>query len=251
MKLINWNCKNDYYKRICFDENKENLITKENDDADIFIIEECTYADCIRLQENYKYVTWFGDGKDSILGIGTFSQKYKLTLSPEFTIDCKFRYIIPYYFYENSKRINIFLVWAKTALYCQSNNYKKIYDKQYKFQYVDNVCESMKFYENLLEDNVIIIGDFNSGINQDNENKKHDFLVNFLKSNNIRNCSIDFNMEKSPTFFQVDKYGNKKYYTDDYCFASNNIEVEYFNIGNKEIYGEYSDHFPIIIVLNI
>jgi exonuclease III len=251
MKIVNWNCKNDYYKRTCFDENKENIIKNENMDTDLFIIEECTYADCIRLKKKYEFVTWFGDGKDSILGIGTFSQKHDLKLSPEFITDNKLRYIIPYYFYKNSIKVNIFLVWAKTTLYYQSNDDKKIYDEDCCFEYVENVYESMIFYKNILKGSVILIGDFNSGITQTNTNKNHDYLVEYLSQYKIKNCSLKFNQEKSPTFFQMDKHGKENFYTDDYCFVSNNIEVENFSIGKKEIYGKYSDHLPIILEINI
>jgi exonuclease III len=251
MKIISWNCKNDYYKRICFDESKENIIVNENDDADIFIIEECTYGDCIRLKEKYKYVTWFGDGKDSILGVGTFSKKYELKIASDFNIDNKFRYIIPYYFYEKSEKINIFLVWAKTVLYYQLNGNKRINDKDCRFEYVENVYESLIFYKDLLKENVIIIGDFNSGITQNNINEKHNKLVEYLLQYKIENCSLGFDMEKSPTFFQMDKHGKKNSYTDDYCFVSDNIGVEDFSIGKKEIFGIYSDHLPIILKLRI
>jgi exonuclease III len=248
MKITNWNCKYDYYNKVSFNENKEKFITCENEDTDLFVIEECTYADCIRLKEKYKFVTWFGDGKDSILGIGTFSQKYDLKIASEFNFENKFRYIAPYVFYEKSKKINIFLIWAKTRLYYQSKDNKRIYDKNYKFEYVENVYEAMIYYKNLLTDNTIIIGDFNSGITPNNINKKHDELVEYLKQNNIKNCSLYFNLEKSPTFFQIDKHGKENMYTDDYCFVSDNIKVEKYIIGEK---GKYSDHFPITLELNI
>jgi hypothetical protein len=251
MRIINWNCKYDYYKRISFDENKENIITNENEKNDLYIIEECTYSDCIRLKEKYKYVTWFGDGKDSILGIGTFSQKYELLLIPEFNIENNFRYIIPYYFYENSIKVNIFLVWAKTVLFYQTNDNKKIYDKYYSLEYVNNVLESMKYYKNILNENVVIIGDFNSGITENNINEKHDKLTEYLLQYKINNCSLKYKMEKSPTFFQIDKYGKENAYTDDYCFVSDTIGINNFSIGKKEIYNKYSDHLPIILELKI
>jgi len=251
MKIVSWNCKNEYYKKICFDENKEKLITKENDDAEIFIIQECTYSDCIRLKENYQYVTWYGDGKDSILGIGAFSKKYELSLAPEYNPDCKFRYVIPYYFYKDNNKIYLFLVWAKTSLYCITNTNKRIPDKHCNLEYVQNVLEAMQHYNNLLNDKIIIIGDFNSGITLDNERIKHDELVKYLEKNNIVNCSLKDKLEKAPTYFHIDKYKNEIPFTDDYCFVSKNIKIESFTIGKKEIYHEYSDHLPIIVNLKI
>jgi exonuclease III len=244
MKITNWNCK------VSFDENKEKFITSENEDTDLFVIEECTYADCIRLKEKYKFVTWFGDGKDSMLGIGTFSQKYDLKIASEFNFENKFRYIVPYVFYEKSKKINIFLIWAKKTLYYLTKDNKRIYDKKYKLEYVENVYEAMIYYKNLLTDSTVIIGDFNSGITPNNINKKHDELVSYLKQNNIRNSSLDFNLEKSPTFFQI-KHGKENMYTNDYCFVSDNINVGKYIIGEKEKYKKYSDHFPITLELDI
>jgi exonuclease III len=236
MKIVSWNC-------CCnggFNEKKINAIQEYQPDVDIFVIQECTYFECIGLESRFKNFAWYGDGKDSMLGIGLFSNKYQFKLSNEYRYDAAFRYVVPYIVSGEGKTFTLFAVWTKNYI---------INDGLHTLSYVENIHKAVEVYQSLLEKPVILIGDFNSGDTPSKRAPCHVQLVEKLKKQGIVNCAPN-ERQVEPTFFQNNDI--ERPFTDDYCFASKDLlgKVSDFEIGNREQWKQYSDHLPIVVTFN-
>jgi exonuclease III len=102
-------------------------------------------------------------------------------------------------------------------------------------------------------DNVILIGDFNTASNDDDEKHRGYYSDLITNLNGLTNCAELTGEKYSPTF--------KGKYTDDFCFISKNLEkyLKKTNIisgetsffGDQQVnWGEFSDHCPIIVDLD-
>jgi len=180
---------------------------------------------------------WFGDNENKGLGIFSYSD-YKLNLI-EYTT--RFRYIIPFQI-KGKINFNLFAVWAMDN---KQNSEER---------YIAQVWLGIKYFENLLNETTIIVGDFNSNTIWDNKSRiaNHSDVVNYLDSLNIhsiyhRQYKENQGKESQPTLFMYRKL-NKPYHID-YCFASYKfIQQEYnFQIGDYNDWIKYSDHVPIMI----
>jgi exonuclease III len=232
MTIVSWNCS---WGKGGFNSDKFEYI-KGKYNPNILIIQECKYFECIQVKPEFSNFTWYGDGKDSSLGIGIFSNDYEFKLISEFRYDVNFRYVVPYSFsLKNKMEIILFAVWAKNAL-----------DKDFhKFPYIYNIHEAIDYYKNIMDKNVMLIGDFNSADTPSKRNEKHLELVSKLSKYNIRN-RISKDKETQPTFFM--NFVPDSPYTNDYCFASDNIKINNVEIGDACL--DYSDHCPLIITLD-
>jgi exonuclease III len=199
-------------------------------------VQECKYYECVQVNSEFSNFTWYGDGKDSKLGIGIFSNDYKFKLIPEFRYDVNFRYIVPYsFFLKNNMEIILFAIWTKNSL-----------DKDFhNLPYIYNIYEAIDYYKNIMNKNIILIGDFNSADKHNERKKEHLELVSKLLTYNIHNC-ISKDNETQPTFFL--NFDTNFPYTDDYCFASDTIKIDNAKIGDSCL--NYSDHCPLIVTLN-
>jgi exonuclease III len=233
MKITSWNCHYGFTE-------KENVMIGEIS-PDVLIIQECHYHDCIALRKCYKNIAWYGDGKDSVLGIGVFSNKYTIELSSKHFYDSDFRYIVPYILKGNSENYTLFSVWTKKSM---------TDDTKHCLSYIENIHAAIDYYKEILGKSSIIIGDFNSNQKWDNDYKKennHSALVEKLKKFKMNDCAENY--EKKDTYYYI--YKGKAYSViDDYCFVSEDIIVKDFEIGDPEKYLEYSDHCPITITIN-
>src|SRR3989338_2615674 len=131
MRIVSWNCKMAY-------RNKEEYMIKYS--PDIAIIPEC---DSIDEQTNKRM--WFGENKKKGLGIFSYSN-YEFEMSQKY--NPSFRYVIPI---KVTGQINftILAVWAMN---------EPINVKQ---RYIGQVFSAIKYYKELLDQPIIIIGDFN------------------------------------------------------------------------------------------
>jgi exonuclease III len=221
MRIISWNCNS---HNGCFSEDKYNIITTS--DPDLLIVQECSYFNCIKLQNKYANICWYCDGKDSNLGIGLFSKNYVMSLMIHHYYDNKFRYIIPYNVTGNNKNLNILVVWTK--------NYIKN-DKIHTLSYVENLHSALDYYFNGINNFDIVIGDFNSNTKWDNKYRKqfnHTSLINRLSVLNFVNCAEIYNIDKEPTYYYTNK--NRKFsVTDDYCFINTNKKIKIKDFGSS------------------
>lgn len=257
-RLFSWNI--DWNKRKPNDllEEKFNLIKKF--EPDIVVLQECKYYDCLRLKNEFKYFHWYGDGRDSDLGIGIFSDIWNIELSSSHSYITPFRYVVPYLLSKGDIKISIFSIWTKDKIHKELSDGKIYVDEFYNLEYVNNILSAIDYYKKLLKRHVILIGDFNSADTEKNRYLAHSNLLKKLETYKIFNCtklpkykySNDF--EFLPTFFM--NYELNKGVVDDYCFISqdnnysNNITNISVGIPEKWI-KKYSDHVPLMIRIMI
>ena len=234
MKIITWNCQGAFRK-------KADVILL--DTPDILIIQECNYPDFLKIGTDMQTASdflWFGDCNSKGMGIFSFG-KYKLRLLQEY--DSNIKFIAPISVYGGDIDFILFAIWA--------NNRQ---DKSN--QYIEQVWQAVNHYENLLEnENVILAGDLNSNKMWDKKHKRgnHSDVVLKLHNRNIESVyHKQFNQEQGQedqaTFF-MQRNPNKPYHID-YCFASKALleKLAYFEVGNCDKWIALSDHMPLMTV---
>lgn len=123
-------------------------------------------------------------------------------------------------------------------------------------RYIGQIWLTINYYEDLLKDSTILIGDFNSNKIWDYKDRvgNHTDVVNKLKEKNIYSLyheqyKQNHGKETNPTFYL---YRNlEKPYHIDYCFVSKKIINNGFDftVGNFHDWIDKSDHTPIIVEL--
>ena len=236
MKIVSWNC---HYG---LNDVKAKKIQEVFPDADIFVIQECKRTDIDALNPIWKFKKWYGDDQDikSDLGIAVFSKNHNIELSD--TFNKKFRYVVPYTIMADKKSLTLFAVWTKSA---------PIY---YDQNVTQAVCAAE--YQSLLNGDVVIIGDFNTGYTEDTveHKKRYSDLCKGLKG--FKNCESGEPEAFKKTFFS---YSKNKLYLNDFCFVSESLysSINKFDTRDdwsKNDYGQKnwngSDHCPILVDIN-
>lgn len=237
MKIITWNC------NMAFRNKAEFILVHK---PDILIVPECESPEKLIFKKNNLIpndILWYGTNQNKGLGIFSYGN-YKFKL-----LEChnpKFKNILPISVTDGEIDFIMFAIWA--------NNPD---DKD--GQYVTQVWKAINYYEDLLsEENVILIGDFNSNTIWDKPRREgnHSTVVEKLKSKNIFSTYHEFfnqeqGKEKHPTLFMY-RHENKPYHID-YCFASNEFIRKLVNVevGNYMDWTEYSDHKPLIVQFDL
>lgn len=232
MKVISWNCNMAFRK-------KSSYILKYN--PDLICVQECEnearlkFGNLVKEPDDF---IWIGDNESK--GVGMFSYNgYRLKKHESYTNN--FRYVIPIQV-SRKKEYTLLAIWAMP------------HPKDKNQGYVGQVWGAVNYYQNILKENTILLGDFNSNVLWDKERKKgnHTDLVSFLKKNQIASIyhqknNLQHGDETDPTFYLL-KNKNKPYHMD-YCFASNNLikKNTAITIGIYEEWIKRSDHMPLII----
>jgi exonuclease III len=217
MRIVSWNCGGYGYRG--FNDNKAHVLFDKNEygnDVDVLVIQEITLEECVDLDEAWKSRFWYGDGSDnSYRGVAIFSKKHKIEFTDEF--DRRHRYIIPYNVTaETGKVFTVYAVWTKGP------------------KYDTHVLCAMREYKT--KRSLILIGDFNTFAKKENDGLAK--LTSELAP--LKNCA-EFNGKASTPTFASQKFGEG---TDDFCFASADITITDFRIGD---HGGLSDHRPITV----
>jgi exodeoxyribonuclease-3 len=233
MRLITWNCQGAFRK-------KADLILKLQ--PDILIYQECEHPDKLKFDSLINKPTdsfWNGDNLNKGIGVFSYSD-YKFELMTEF--NSEFRYVIPLKVSNNSNSFILLAIWA------MNNKINR------EARYIGQIWLAINYYEKLLGDSTILIGDFNSNKIWDYKDRvgNHSDVVDKLNSQNInsvyhKHFKIEQGQEQHPTFFLQKKIF--KPYHIDYCFASKDIQnrIRNVEIGKYEDWTQYSDHSPLII----
>ena len=232
MRIVEWNCQGAFRNK-----NKEIMELK----PDILIVLECEEEKKIQfgnLTPRPNAFIWYGDeGKK---GVGIFSySNYTFRLLKDF--NPKYRYVIPL---EVTNGVTSFLLFAVWAMDNKKNPLAG---------YIGQVWRAVNYYQTILKENVILIGDFNSNQCWDEKERvgNHTDVVTFLNKLNIESVYHKQNneahgQESQKTFFM---YRNiQKPYHIDYIFASHNITQNGYKLTLESPlkWIDKSDHIPLI-----
>lgn len=224
MRIVTWNA------HMAFRNKQKSLV--ERLDPDVAFIQECEdpdkYPDMFP-KKLFEFRIWRGENKNK--GIAIFS-KYKIIeldkKSP------KSRFYIPF-------KINdtFFIgIWTRE-------------DKEKpKNRYISQVWNILDEYEELLINDIIILGDFNWNIIWDNYPPAHNFqdVIDILNKYDIKSVyhhyfKENFGKETNPTYFHMYKI---PYHTDYIFLKKNKINtIKDFSIGQNNEWK--SDHMPLFI----
>jgi exonuclease III len=247
MKIISWNC--------CYDINTYTGFTSEKYekikeyDPDILIIYECTKNEFEKIKREWDYRNWYCDDivEDSNIGVAIFSRKYRIEFTQQFNRN--FRYVIPYKIIGYKYDIILFAVWTKKEPYYYKNVFLAIDSHDYDF---------------LLNQNVIFVGDFNTGLiesfyqESNDKQKLHNEIYEKLlnKLNMLENCTVGTKYQYGITY----SHNNNEFYLNDFCFVSEKVKEDitikipnekncWIKVDNKYYWNGLSDHCPIIMEL--
>lgn len=237
MKLITWNCQGAFRKKV-------DTILKYQ--PDILVVQECEHPDKLAFgkvmpQPNDFY--WYGNNIHKGIAIFSYSD-YKIELISDFNPE--FRYVLPFKVSGHGQDFTLFAIWAMDD------------KKNREANYIGQVWQAINYYSKLLDNSIILIGDFNSNKIWDRKGRvgNHSDVVSKLTDNNIysiyhKHFDVEQGKEKHPTFF-LQRNQNKPYHID-YCFASTDIVDKVLNIeiGIYENWISHSDHLPLMVTFDL
>lgn len=236
MKIIEWNCQGAFRK-------KSDKILSLN--PDIVIIPECESEYKLDFGKQIPKPTdffWYSDSGHKGIGVFSYSD-YNFELIKEFNPN--YRYIIPLKVTSKDNSFLLFAIWAMDN------------KKHPEARYIAQIWLALQYYERLLDQSSIFIGDYNSNQIWDEKERlgNHTDVVEIFKRNKILSLYHEQNkvahgQEKEHTFHMYRKI--EKPYHIDYCFASADFLKAGFDvqIGKPNDWLEHSDHVPMIIQIN-
>jgi exodeoxyribonuclease-3 len=138
---------------------------------------------------------------------------------------------------------NLFAIWAMNDL------------EDTRKRYVGQVYSAITYYEELLNEPTVIMGDLNWNVIWDTNPDYPLYgtlteVIKILENKNIRSVyhefyKENFGKETKPTLFMYHRQ-NRPYHVD-YCFASSDLKVANVEIGNFDDWIKKSDHMPVIV----
>lgn len=219
MKIIFWNCNGAFRK-------KWQAICKYN--ADVYIIAECENLALYNFTiPGYRFI-WTGKNKSK--GLAVFFRDIYSLGKTNFYTDDSLQLFLPVII--DGKPI--VAIWAKDP-------------------YIEAIYDWLVINDSKIDEDVLLIGDFNSNVCWDKEHKRknHSVVSNWLFCKRL--VSVYHYLtgdkpgeEQQDTFFLYRKQ-NKGYHID-YAFCNKDSIVN-FRIGKYEEYLRYSDHMPVFLEL--
>lgn len=234
MKIISWNCN-------CAFRNKYTLLPE----ADILIIPESESPEFLQKHDCIlPFVSHIWSGKSTHKGLSVFTRVPWQAKIADFYNE-KFKYIIPV---EISDGIKTFILWAVWTQSDGNDSYNG---------YVVIATQAMQYYKKYLNEDSLIIGDFNSNARW-NKNFKQEFnhenLVCFMQQRGFyslyhRRGNHLHGEEKEATIYMYKDL--KRPYYIDYAFMHEALlaQATDFKIGEFSQWIKYSDHMPLFIEL--
>lgn len=233
MKLVTWNAAMRFRDKI------EKILPF---DADLLIVPECEAPEKWKGNKNFQSThqfLWYGDNPNKGIGVMTLNQNYKIELHPSYNKE--FRYIIPL-IVSGIDDFILFAVW--------SQNTKKQF-----YSYIGQIHLALNYYEALLKEPCVIIGDWNSNKIFDYIKRvgTHSEVVEFLKNEGIVSVyhsyfNEEHGQESLPTYY-FRKERTRPFHLD-FVFVSESIlkRLSHFAIGAYDDWIEFSDHIPLYTV---
>jgi exonuclease III len=233
IKIISWNCNMAFRK-------KYDKVIELN--PDLLVIQECENDSKLKghLESmNYNQLVWYGDNPHKGIAIISFNN---LEIELSKNNNPEFRYVVPIKLQAGKRTINLFCIWAMP------------HKSETSKHYIGQIWGAINFYSNDLNEESILIGDFNSNAIWDKKKRvgNHTDVVDFLGKKNIQSIyhqknGVKHGKEKHPTLFLLKKL--ERPYHIDYCFVSKSLfsRETTIEIGKYEEWIKLSDHMPVII----
>ena len=233
MKIITWNCNMAFRK-------KADLILAHK--PDILVVPECESPDKLKFNAGTPKPTdtlWFGSNQNKGLGIFSYSGFRFKKLRDH---DPNLKMIIPIAVTGGDTDFTLYAIWANNP-------------EDPDGQYVEQVWKAIHHYDKKLKKKqTLLIGDFNSNTIWDRKYRvgNHSHVVTHLEKKGIRSCYHLHHQqlqgqEQHPTFYLY-KHKDKPYHLD-YCFASADMtdKMRSVEIGDYDLWKQYSDHVPVMV----
>ena len=177
---------------------------------DLVTVPECEYPG----EETTKKL-WFGDNCKKGLGVFSYSN-FKLELHEKY--NTSFKYVIPIKVKEPLE-FNLFAIWAMNDL------------EDTRKRYVGQVYSAITYYEELLNEPTVIMGDLNWNVIWDTNPYYPLYgtlteVIKILENKDIRSVyhefyKENFGKETKPTLFMYHRQNRHV----DYCFATSDLKV--------------------------
>jgi exonuclease III len=209
---------------------------------DLLVLQECEHE--AKLKEHlssveYNQLIWYGKNPHKGVAVLSFNN-VEIALSEQHNEDIE--YVLPLKLSMDNREINLFAIWAMPHHESRAKSY------------VGQVWAAINYYVELLEEDSILIGDFNSNAIWDQKRKvgNHTQVMNFLKESSIYSVyhqltDTQHGQEDDPTLY-LTKNIDKPYHMD-YCCASQRLigQETSIEIGAYQDWIKLSDHMPLII----
>ena len=219
---------------MAFRKKQKNILNNLN--PDVLLVQECEQPN--KFDEFFfPHFLWTGDNKNK--GLALFS-KYKIE-NHTIKIDSKWHLSF------KIKDTHFIGIWAMDDKINPEN------------RYIAQVWNTVNHYKSILNEKIIIFGDFNWNIIWDEKPSyplKEDFQhlidlfeeYDIVSSYHLKNQE-EYGSETNPTLFMYRKE-NKPYHVD-YIFVKNELlkNTWKLKIGNYKDWREYSDHMPLQLEL--
>lgn len=220
MRIVSWNCNGKFRE-------KHEIIQEL--DADIYVIQECENP---KLTKNKKYQEfasnhlWHGISKHR--GLGIFAAKDILLEDNKW----ESHYLREFISAKINEDFNLLAVWARKP-------------------YIEEYCVYQSIDFEKFNDEMIVIGDFNSNKIWDNKHgeRDHSAVVNKLEEKNLHSayhCVKGENQgEENEDTFYMYRHPDKGYHID-YAFLRSD-RIKRFQVLSKGNWLNYSDHIPLVL----
>ena len=209
---------------------------------DLLVLQECENE--LKLKDhlsslNYNQLIWYGKNPHKGVAVLSFND-VEIALSEEHNKEID--YVLPIKLHIDNQEINLFAIWAMP------------HQESRALSYVGQIWAAINYYAELLDEDSILIGDFNSNAMWDHKRKvgNHTQVMNFLNDRNIYSLYHKLTetlhgQEDHPTLYLTKSI--EKPYHMDYCCASKNLfsNETTLEIGGYQDWIKLSDHMPLII----
>nr|WP_247381959.1 endonuclease/exonuclease/phosphatase family protein [Halorientalis brevis] len=220
---------------MAFRKKKEQLLQH---DPDILVIAECESPQSNGDWSDFSDWRWIGENEHK--GLGIFARN-GITLDSAFVDGDGGRYSIPV---TTDTAIDLLGIWAMNDKQQPAN------------RYIGQVYRSLQDYQDWIDSQTVVLGDFNWNVIWD-ESPKSPLCGNFaetvdiLQSHELHSAyhtvtDTAFGNEEDATFY-MHKSQDKEYHID-YIFAGGEIldSVASFSVGDYTDWIDASDHMPVI-----
>lgn len=237
MKLISWNCNRAFRQKYsCLESYCADIIVAPESESPQKLAK---FRSCIPCTDHI----WVGDSDTQGLSIFTFNG-YHARIADFYLPE--YKHVVPLEVRHGSWKLLMIAVWTKGGPSSRNS-------------YVVYATKALKAYRHYLNEDTLIIGDFNSNKLWDkhfNRKYNHSRMLEFLDKmhfGSVYHCIKHENHgeESIPT---ICMYRNpERIYHIDYAFIHEKKlkDIKDFHIGDKDSWLSYSDHMPLFLEIAI